>query len=72
MTNTALKPQAKKLMRTLVSECVDRSCNEVNYTLLAENTAHALDRDEWLDDETHWIWELAVDVGNAHERTLGN
>lgn len=31
-------------------------------TELAETTAGALDRDDWLDDPDHWIWDLAVDV----------
>lgn len=29
-------------------------------TQLAEATAIALGHDEWLDDETHWIWDLAL------------
>jgi hypothetical protein len=34
-----------------------------NATSLAEDAAHnALDtdHDEWLDDEQHWVWELAL------------
>jgi len=34
---------------------------EVNLTKLAEAGAHFADRDEWLDDETHWIWEVALE-----------
>lgn len=36
-----------------------------NATSLAEDAAHnALDddHDEWLDDETHWVWDLAIEV----------
>ena len=36
-----------------------------NATSLAEDAAHnALDtdHDEWLDDEQHWIWEMALRV----------
>jgi len=33
-----------------------------NMTKLAENTALKMDRPDWLDDETHWIWELAFDL----------
>jgi hypothetical protein len=39
--------------------------NHDNATSLAEDAAHnALDadHDEWLDVETHWIWELAIAV----------
>ena len=33
-----------------------------NATSLAEAAAHAVDHDEWLDDEQHWVWELAIRV----------
>jgi len=33
-----------------------------NATSLAEAAAHAVDHDEWLDDEQHWVWELAIQV----------
>ena len=36
---------------------------EVNYTRLAENAAWHFNHDEWLDDECHWVWELAIQVG---------
>lgn len=34
--------------------------SSINPTVLAENTAIAVGHDEWLDDETHPIWELAL------------
>lgn len=34
-------------------------------TALAEGVATALDHDSWLDDESHWIWDLAVDMVTA-------
>lgn len=37
----------------------------VNYTRLAENAAWHFNRDQWLDDMDHWIWDLAVDVGDS-------
>jgi hypothetical protein len=40
----------------------DGKTGELNTTLLAENAAHAFDHDEWLDDETHYIWEVAFEV----------
>lgn len=43
---------------------------EVNCTHLAENTAWALNRDEWLDDETHWIWDMAVGEASRAERLV--
>ena len=36
-----------------------------NATSLAEDAAHnALenDHDEWLDDESHWIWDIAIEI----------
>lgn len=36
-----------------------------NATSLAEDAAHnalAEDHDAWLNDEQHWIWELAIRV----------
>jgi hypothetical protein len=38
---------------------------DINPTVLAENAAHALEHDEWLDDETHWIWELSLSKVSA-------
>jgi hypothetical protein len=32
-------------------------------TTLAESAANTLGHDEWLDDETHWIWDLALEIG---------
>jgi len=30
-------------------------------TELAENAAWEFDKDYWLDDETHWVWDLALE-----------
>ncbi len=57
----AFKANARKWMTRNVQR--DPVTGEVNFTELAENTAHALDHDEWLDEETHWIWDLAVECG---------
>ena len=35
---------------------------QMDATQLATLTALELGHDEWLDDETHWIWELAVEL----------
>jgi len=34
---------------------------EANLTKLAELGAHSVEKDEWLDDETHWVWEVAIE-----------
>ena len=35
-----------------------------NATSLAEDAAHnaAGDNDAWLDDEQHWVWDMAIQV----------
>jgi len=43
-------------------------CGEVNCTKLAEEAAKHLDHDEWLDDETHWIWDMAFEVADDPAR----
>lgn len=58
----------RRTMRSLVADCVDSDTNEVNCTQLAENTAHELNHDEWLDDSDHILWDFAVDVAEAYER----
>ena len=40
---------------------------EVNYTALAEELASQFNKEEWLDDETHWIWDLAIEAGDYIE-----
>lgn len=41
-----------------------REYGEVNFTKLAEGAADAFNISDVLDDETHWIWEVAVDVAD--------
>ena len=36
------------------------------YTALAEWAAWEIGQDTWLDDETHFVWDLAVDVGDLY------
>lgn len=37
----------------------------VNLTRLAEEAAFELGHDEWLDDETHDVWVLAITAAEA-------
>ncbi len=48
-----MKAEARKYMRLHVNY-VDSA------TTLAEQTATAMGNPEWLDDETHWVWDMAV------------
>jgi hypothetical protein len=54
-------------MEKNVAEYADPQTGEINSTHLAEACAHHFDADHWLDDETHEVWELAIDVANEWE-----
>lgn len=41
-------------------------CGEVNYTHIAEFTANELGIDNILDEETHFIWDLAIEIGDTY------
>jgi hypothetical protein len=43
---------------------------EINMTALAEAAAHQFDHDEWLDDETHWVWDAAFEASQRAEKEL--
>jgi len=63
------KGEARAWMMQNVHNYVDR-CGEVNCTALAEECAKEFEEaDEGgpLDEETHWIWDLAVRVGEKYE-----
>jgi hypothetical protein len=36
---------------------------DASATALAESAAITLGHDEWLDDPDHWIWDLALEIG---------
>lgn len=58
---------AKRWMRREAKEYRDGETGEINCTALAEGCAAAFDVNDVggpLDDETHWIWDLAVDCAN--------
>ena len=44
---------------------LNADCDDVS-TTLAESAAAALDLPEaWLDDETHWLWDVALEAWEA-------
>ena len=62
--------QIRRVMEALVLQNVAHSwdcpdSNFVNLTELAEAAAHELNHDEWLDDESHEVWEVAIVVAEA-------
>lgn len=56
--------EVRRWMRAHVRAYLD-DCNEVNLTKLAEDAAHEFEHDDWLDVETHEVWELAVAAAQA-------
>ena len=58
-----MKRQTRRLARDLAQTgaYTDGTTGEVNATALAEDVAEELDRDHWLDDETHFLWEVALE-----------
>tara|TARA_R110000796_G_scaffold17656_2_gene54209 strand:+ start:23559 stop:23834 length:276 start_codon:yes stop_codon:yes gene_type:complete len=40
-------------------------CGEVNATLVAEDVAHTLGHDEWLDEPDHLVFEVALVVAES-------
>ena len=63
-----LKKQVRHYMAAVIWPHVDPMTDEVNTTTLAVEAAVGLDHPEWLDDEQHFVWDLAVDVAEAYER----
>ena len=37
-------------------------------TALAENAALNFNHEEWLNDDTHWVWDLAIEVTEGYKR----
>lgn len=56
---TIIERRARDIMRMELLDDPDLS-----FTELAERTAIEMGHDEWLDDETNWIWELALKEGD--------
>ena len=59
------RQNARVWMKANKRDHVDPKTGEVNYTTLAEECCNHFDvADEGgpLDDDTHWVWELATKV----------
>lgn len=57
----ALYPKLYRWMQKALQE--DNTDHwDVNTTQLAEDCAHAFEHDDWLDDDTHIVWDAAVAV----------
>lgn len=60
--NRTLSRQIREYMTRQIHVYVDPRTGEVNCTGLAVDAAIGMDHPEWLDDDTHMVWELAVDM----------
>ena len=64
----ATKSRIKNWMRLQLSNGEFRdSAGEILCGKMAEEAAWAHDVDHWLDEETHWIWDVAVDVAEEFQ-----
>ena len=67
-----MEKEIRSWMKTELAESyaygvyVDASTDIGNTTLLAEECAAALCSFQWLDDETHAVWEIAIECMEAH------
>jgi hypothetical protein len=52
-------------MHTHAGEATDAATGIVSATRLAEAYCEAYGVEEWLEDEGHWVWQIAADVATA-------
>ena len=57
----------KAYMLTCYEFSRDKQTGEIDCTLLAEDAADYFDSLDWLDDETHVVWDIAFDVATENE-----
>lgn len=70
-TSAPSRASVKTWMRKMVSDYVDPDTDEVNATALAEGAADEFDAKDlggWLDDEGHFVWEVAQEVSDEYEK----
>jgi hypothetical protein len=61
--------KARSYMLIVMDQHRDPKTNEINATSLAEDTASHFSVDYAggpLDDETHWIWDLAATISERY------
>lgn len=51
-------------IRTEMAMAMGLSDKPLNATTLAEEVAHSLGFDEWLDDPDHEVWDIALEFFN--------
>ena len=53
------------LAEVSASDAYYDSAGEINSTLLAESAAEHFNQLAWLEDETHFVWDAAVEVADV-------
>ena len=56
---------AEHHIRSTMQDLMDGSNVPMNATWLAEDCAHRLGFDEWLDDPDHEVWEIANEINQV-------
>lgn len=69
----SIRSAMREILSDPTSDVFDRVSGDpdlafIIMTRLAEEAAHALGHDEWLDDETHIVWDLAFTEASAFAR----
>ena len=61
----AERKRIAKVMHRLIEE--DADAYRDDSTGLAEDAAHEMGHDEWLDDSNHIVWEVANEVADEYD-----
>ena len=62
--------EMKRYMQTQVKFHRDPLTHEVSATLMAEEAADHFRHIDWLDDETHDIWQAAFEVSEEADKDI--
>lgn len=61
-----MKKEVYNWMTQNTESCIDKATNEINITSLVQLAAEKFNFD--LDDENHWIWEMALEIEKDYEK----
>jgi len=64
------RKKVRRYMQNVIEGHRDSLTGEVNCTTLAEDAAMEFERmEEWLEDETHFVWDIAIEVAEADAKS---
>ena len=52
----------RKWMIENINDYIDHKTGELNCTSISVDCAYHLDHNEWIDDDDHIMWDIAVDI----------